>query len=163
MSKKRKTSNRTSIPLLKFDQKLVLNQWILSLFEAKNFEQLTLGMKEPEREGFDEDNISRFYYVLSSRLFERKELTSDILLAYDQNIVRYWKTITERRNMEGQILNLKYFQYLSLLFTEIYLDRYFQDSGKLLLDLSKHVEQFNLDKADRDKIEKVFVVLIIDF
>ena len=134
MSKKRKTSNRTSIPLLKFDQKLVLNQWILSLFEAKNFEQLTIGMKEPEREGFDEDNISRFYYVLSSRLFERKELTSDILLAYDQNIVRHWKAITERRNMEGQILNLKYFQYLSLLFTEIYLDRYFQDSGKLLLD-----------------------------
>ena len=134
MSKKRKTSNRTSIPLLKFDQKLVLNQWILSLFEAKNFEQLTIGMKEPEREGFDEDNISRFYYVLSSRLFERKELTSDFLLAYDQNIVRHWKAITERRNMEGQILNLKYFQYLSLLFTEIYLDRYFQDSGKLLLD-----------------------------
>jgi len=134
VSKKRKTSNRTSIPLLKFDQKLVLNQWILSLFEAKNFEQLTIGMKEPEREGFDEDNISRFYYVLSSRLFERKELTSDILLAYDQNIVRHWKAITERRNMEGQILNLKYFQYLSLLFTEIYLDRYFQDSGKLLLD-----------------------------
>jgi len=134
VSKKRKTSNRTSIPLLKFDQKLVLNQWILSLFEAKNFEQLTIGMKEPEREGFDEDNISRFYYVLSSRLFERKELTSDFLLAYDQNIVRHWKAITERRNMEGQILNLKYFQYLSLLFTEIYLDRYFQDSGKLLLD-----------------------------
>lgn len=153
----RKTRKKINPPLtqppLKFDQKLVLNQWILSLFEVKNFEQLTIGMKEPEREGFDEDNISRFFYVLSSRLFERKELTSDILLAYDQNIVRHWKTITERRNMEGQILNLKYFQYLSLLFSEMYLDRYFQDSEKLLLDLNKHVEQFNSYKADRDKID----------
>jgi hypothetical protein len=111
---RKKNSPAFTQPPLKFDQKLVLNQWILSLFEAKNFEQLTLGMKEPEREGFDEDNISRFYYVLSSRLFERKELTSDILLAYDQNIVRHWKTITERRNMEGQILNLKYFRNSSI-------------------------------------------------
>ncbi|MEK7308141.1 MAG: hypothetical protein AAB089_03635 [Nitrospirota bacterium] len=50
MAKKRKIS-QTSTPPLKFDQKLVLNQWILSLFEVKNFEQLTIGMKEREQSG----------------------------------------------------------------------------------------------------------------
>lgn len=151
MAKQKKTSQAQ--PPLKFDQKLVLNQWILNLFEAKDFEQLAKGLKAPEYEGLDEDNISRFHYVLSARLFQRKELTSDILLAYDQNIVRHWKAITERRNMGGQILNMKYFQYLSLLFTEIYLDRYFRDEDKLLADLNNYLDQFNDDKADRDKLD----------
>ena len=151
MVKQKRTSKAP--PPLKFDKKLVLNMWILNLFEAKDFEQLANGLKDPAHEGLDEDNISRFHYVLSGRLFQRKELTSDILLAYDQNIVRHWKTITERRNMDGQILQMKYFQYLSLLFTEIYLDRYFRDMDRLLLDLNNFVDQFNDEKADRDTID----------
>lgn len=138
---------------LKFDQKLILNQWILSLFEVSDFNQLTESLKIPDFEGFSDDNISHYYYVLSQLLFERKELPSDILLGYDQNIVRHWKKITEKRNLAGHVLNPKYFQYLSLLFAEIYLDRYFRDSTALLNNLNNYVDAFNNGKTERDKVE----------
>jgi len=37
----------------------------------------------------------------------------------------------------------KYFQWLTLLFAEIYLDRYFKDPEGLLDDLNGYVERFN--------------------
>jgi hypothetical protein len=76
-------------------------------------------------------------------VYHNEELPNDLLLAYDENIVRHWKRITERRNRGGHVLHMKYFQYLALLFTEIYLDRYFRGPEKLLADLNAHVEAFN--------------------
>ena len=77
---------------LRFDERLVLYHWILNLFEISSFDKLAAGIKEPEQEGFDEDNVTRFYHVLNARLFDRRELPSDILLGYDQNIVRHLHT-----------------------------------------------------------------------
>lgn len=151
-SRSQSRSRRAGEARLKFDERLVLNQWMLSLFEAGTFEQLADMLKDPAYEGFDENNISRFHYVLKGRLYERQELSADTLLAYDLNIVRHWQAITEKRQRKGNQLNSKYFQYLSLLFTEIYLDRYFRDPAQLLADLNKHVAEFNADKADSDKI-----------
>ena len=48
------------------------------------------------------------------------------LRRYDLNVVAHWQAITAQRNkLEGHELQMKYFQYLSLLFTELYLDWYF--------------------------------------
>ncbi|MBU4455829.1 restriction endonuclease subunit R, partial [Patescibacteria group bacterium] len=113
---------KTKAKPLKLDKKLILNQWMLELFEAPSFERLAEGIKNPELEGFDADNISLFHHVLKARLFQRAELPTDLLLAYDQNIIRHWKQITEKCNRASHVLYPKYFQYLSLLFTEIYLD-----------------------------------------
>lgn len=133
----------------------MLNQWMLSLFEVSSFDQLAEGMKTPDLEGFDEDNISRFYHFLRARLFDRAELPFEVLLNYDQNIVRHWKAITERRNKnDGRTHHPKYFQYLSLLFTEIYLDRYLRDHQKLLADLNAQVDIFNADKPERDRVNR---------
>ncbi len=150
---KSKLKNKKLEKPLKFHEKLVLNQWLLSLFEVASFDALTVNLKTPELEGFDEDNISKFHYVLRAQLFEHPELPPDLLLEYDQNIVRYWKRITEKRNLQGHILHPKYFQYLSLLFTEIYLDRYFRDPEKLLESLNQHVQTFNEWKQERDQIK----------
>ena len=109
---------------LKFHEKLVLNQWVLRVLGVESFEQLAEGLKAADLEGFDEDNISRYYYALRARLSGRKGLSSDVLLGYDQNIVRHWRTITERRNRGGQLLYPKYFQYLSLLFAALLIDHY---------------------------------------
>ena len=55
-----------------------------------------------------------------------------LLLEYDQNIVRHTQRLNERRIARGEEpIVWKYFQYLSLLFTEIYLDRYFRDPAAL--------------------------------
>ncbi len=116
--------------------------WMLDLFGVATFEDLAKHMRDPVFEGFNEDGVSRFHQCLKL-VFERPDLPTDLLLAYDENIVRHWRTITAKRNVEGQSLYPKYFQYLCLLFTEIYLDRYFRDSERLLADLSAYAERFN--------------------
>jgi len=128
--------------MIKFEHRLVLANWMLDLFGMATFEDLAKHMRDPAFEGFNEDGISRFHQCLKL-LFDRPELPNDLLLAYDENIVRHWRAITEKRNAEGQRLDLKYFQYLCLLFTEIYLDRYFRDPEKLRTSLNDYAERFN--------------------
>ncbi len=143
-------ARRPQAPAMRFDQRLVLNQWILGLFEADSFIPLTDGLHDTALEGVDENNVSRFHHVIATRLFPRQQLNRDLLLAYDQNIVRHTQAISARR---GEPLRWKYFQYLGLLFTEIYLDRYFRDPDQLLNDLNNHLATFNADKADRDQVK----------
>lgn len=135
---------------IKFDHRLVLTNWMLDLFGVATFEDLGKHMQDPAFEGFNEDGISRFHQCLKL-LFDRPELPNDILLAYDGNIVRHWKRITARRNVDGQNLYPKYFQYLCLLFTEIYLDRYFRDPEKLLSDINAYAERFNAGDTPQQK------------
>lgn len=133
---------RTEKPL-GFEQRLVLQQWVLGLFGVRSVESLApKSFRMPERERFDENGISHYHHELRL-LFDRPDLPQDLLLAYDQNIVRHWRRITERRNHLGPFLYPKYFQYLALLFTEIYLDRYFGNPERLLAQLNEHVEAFN--------------------
>jgi hypothetical protein len=143
MTKHRQKRNRRKAKnKLKFDQRLVLTNWMFSLFGVATFEGLGKHMRDAASEGFDEDGISRFHQCVKL-LFDRPELSNDILLAYDGNIVRHWKRITAKRNADGQNLYPKYFQYLCLLFTEIYLDRYFRDPEKLLSDINAYAKRFN--------------------
>lgn len=139
-----KSSARTA---LRFDRRLVLHQWMLGLFEAGTFEDLARHLRDPGLEGLTPDNTTRFCEALTGRLFERGELSRDILLGYDANIVRHWRAITERRSGTA-VLWPKYFQYLSLLFTEIYLDRYFRDRARLLEDLNAHTAVHNGTAGD---------------
>jgi hypothetical protein len=131
---------------LKFEQRLVLVNWVLDLFGAATFEDLAKHMRASDFEGFTEEGTSKFHHCIRL-LFDRPKLPNDFLLAYDENIVRHWKRITEKRNAETKPLYPKYFQYLCLLFTEIYLDRYFRASEKLLADLNAYAERFNGGKT----------------
>src|SRR5688572_23087346 len=121
-----KAGKRTKAPLLPLDKRLVLNQWMLGLFNVVRFEQLKGLLGGDNLEGVDSENVSKFHHVLKQSLLRLTGgLTPDLLLAYDQNIVRHWKAITDRRNrIEKRVLWPKYFQYLALLFTEIYLDHF---------------------------------------
>jgi hypothetical protein len=140
---------------IKFERRLVLANWMLDLFGVVTFEDLGKHMGAPnythEFEGFNEDGVSRFHQCLKL-LFDRPELPNDVLLAYDENIVRHWKRITEKRNADGNNLNPKYFQYLCLLFTEIYLDRYFRNPDKLLADLNAYAERFNAGDTHQQRV-----------
>lgn len=133
---------------LRFDQRLVLNQWITSLFEVPSFDDLADRLRSADLEGYDEVNVAKFHRQLVLRL-KRDLLPDDLLLTYDANIVRHWQRITSRRS-DGQRLYMKYFQYLALLFTEIYLDRYFSDEDLLLDALNKQVVAFNMGKKQED-------------
>jgi hypothetical protein len=147
---KSRRTRQPQAPALRFDQRLVLNQWLLDLFEVDSFIPLTEGLQDTRLEGMDENNVSRFHHVIAARLFQRKQLSRDVLLAYDQNVVHHTKAISARR---GEPLRWKYFQYLGLLFTEIYLDRWFRAPDQLLSDLNEHVANFNADKSVRDQVK----------
>jgi len=132
---------RSRAPALRFDQRLVLNQWMLRLFDVSSLESLTTpDMKRPECELLDDNNVSLFYHELTRPLFDHPKLTNDDLLRYDSNIVKHSEAINARRR---EPIRWKYFQYLALLFTEIYLDRYFRDPEGLLDELNAQVERFN--------------------
>jgi hypothetical protein len=151
-TQKRSNAKAKAQPL-PFPQQLVLNQWMLGLFGMRQFEELADKLDDPQFEGFDDENISRFYGQIVALPSRDSSLTPEVLLEYDQNIVRHWQTITERRNRDGHQLYPKYFQYLALLFAEIYLDRLFRDADGLLQALNEHVADFNVDKAPQDRIE----------
>lgn len=134
-------TQRGAVPIpLRFDQKLILAQWMLSLFEVKSFEDLASDLKAPELEGLDTNNISLFYNQLVNRTVEREKLSDDDLLRYDNNIVRHTAAISARR---PEPVQWKYFQYLGLLFAEIYLDRWFRDPKGMIDDLNAFLIDFN--------------------
>jgi hypothetical protein len=130
-------------PSLPFPKRLVLNQYILSLFGVKSFEELSINVNKMENEGWTEDRISKFHYaVLHALPLEGAELNRDTLLAYDQNIVSHTLAIQGKR---PETLRWKYFQYLALLFTEIYLDRYMNNRQDFMKSLNKYCDDFNFD------------------
>lgn len=140
-------------PQLPFPHKLVLNQWMLSLFNVKRFEELAAHLRDEALEGMDENNVHRFHHALTAQFFNLTQLSTDALLRYDQHIVRHTQRLNERRLTRGEDpIVWKYFQYLSLLFTEIYLDRYFTDAKALLASLNGQVAAYNADKPEPDQI-----------
>jgi hypothetical protein len=136
-----------------FACKLALNQWLLSLFHVKRFEELAEHLQREDLEGLDENNVHRFHIELSKQFPELPALPLSQLLEYDQNIVRHTLRLNERRITRGdEPIVWKYFQYLALLFTEIYLDRYFRDAPALLKSINAQIEAYNADKPEADQI-----------
>lgn len=138
-----------------FSQKLVLNQWLLGLFGVERFDDLAIHLKDDEMEGFDDNNIHNFHKAICLHISNKKrpELTNDILLEYDNEIVTTLGVINQQRNLRGEpAIIWKYFQYLALLFTEIYLDRYFTNPLELLKSLNKQIVSWNQDKSKIDKL-----------
>jgi hypothetical protein len=145
-----RANNRPQVP---FAYKLVLNQWLLSLFNVKRFEDLAEHLMNKALEGLDENNVHHFHHALTAQLFNLTHLPTDLLLEYDQNIVRHTRRLNERRIRRGEEpIVWKYFQYLTLLFTEIYLDRYFRDPKALLAALNTQAAAYNVDKPEADQI-----------
>jgi len=142
-----------SQPQVPFSHKLVLNQWLLSLFNVKRFEDLAEHLRNMALEGLDENNIHHFHHALTAQLFNLTQLPTELLLEYDQNIVKHTQRLNERRITHGEEpIVWKYFQYLTLLFTEIYLDRYFRDPLALLRELNTQVALYNADKPEPDQV-----------
>ena len=119
---------------------------MLSLFEVKSLEELSSDLKEHRLEGVDEEGRTLFYHRLTQRLFQNPHLGKEKLQEYDANIMRHTKAL--RRDIKW-----KYFQYLTLLFVEIYLDRYFNEKERLLKELNAHLETFNEELPKSERIE----------
>jgi len=135
---------------MKLQSRLILNKYLLSLFGVNRFaasEDENLFGSHNLRdvlinsdEGFNEEGMSYFLInLISSNLDINKELVNKLKL-YDQNIRQYLEYINTKR--EKPII-LKYFQYLAVLFTEIYLDKYFNHRAEFLNELNYFVNNEN--------------------
>lgn len=142
-----------------FHNALVLNKYFLSLFGIDSIGRKIIGkngveifpeLKLSVNEGYTEEGNTIYLQTLLNHQYPTEHLSKEMLQEYDENIVRFTKQISERR---GEEIVWKYFQYLSLLFTEIYLDKYFRNKAKLLAELNKYLEEFN--QKQREEIERV--------
>lgn len=134
-----------------FHQELVLNKWVMRFFKGDGLAALKQRLGDDQHEGIDEDGQSLFFHELTRNLFEVDWISDTDLRRYDINIVQYWQEITKHRNqLEGHVLNMKYFQYLSLLFTEIYLDWYFNKPQELLNGLNEELEYYRQEPGAED-------------
>ena len=129
-----------------FHKELVLNRWMLRFFNTEHLSALKMRLGDDRHEGIDEDGQTAFFHELIRGLFNPNLVSESDLRRYDLNIVGHWQAITTQRNkVEGHELQMKYFQYLSLLFTEIYLDRYFNKRQAVLDGLNEEMVRYRAE------------------
>lgn len=140
MATKKQTKKRS------FHQELVLNRWVLGFFQGGTLAALKMRLGDDRFEGIDEDGQTKFFHELIRGLFDPNKVPEADLRRYDLNIVGHWQAITAQRNkLEGHELQMKYFQYLSLLFTELYLDWYFNHRQDLLDGLNEEMTRYRTE------------------
>lgn len=144
---------------LPFRHHLVLNQWLFSLFGFDSLcGQFPVGEREaPTLEAFRDrfqligetsGRNAEGEHLLLQRI--RENLTEDTLLSdeqlleYDRRIKAVTDTINEARLAASEEpIEWKYFQYLTLLFTEVYLDYLFTKPEELITALNQQIERWN--------------------
>ncbi|GAI13095.1 unnamed protein product, partial [marine sediment metagenome] len=85
-----------------------------------------------------EDGYSHYYHTLKG--LKGLQISPDQLAAYDLQIRVYVEHLNRFRTPPIQ---LKYFQYLAVLFSEIYLDRLFSSRATLISELNEFVAEEN--------------------
>lgn len=143
-----RVSNAGAAKKRTFHQELVLNRWVLSFFHGGTLAAIKARIADDRFEGLDEDGQTKFFHELIRGLFDPNKVPEQDLRRYDLNIVAHWQAITVQRNkVEGHVLQMKYFQYLSLLFSELYLDWYFNKRQALLDGLNEAMASYRSEEG----------------
>lgn len=131
-----------------FRHKLVLNAWLIREFGVNPLQQDSGKPVLPIRalgesirhaaEGLGADELHHFYHAFT--LSPQAVVTPADLLRYEENIVRHTEAINAQRSRK---IAWKYFQWLTLLFVERYLDCFFHRKHDLLDGLNAFVPAFN--------------------
>jgi hypothetical protein len=165
---KKPSKKKANLP---FSAQLVLNQWLWSLFglDSLNGRIVTHQKETPvlevfrerfqivgEAAGRNEEGEHDVLVKLLSETTQGIKITEDQLREYDRNIKVLTEKLNEARLAEGeQAFEWKYFQYLMLLFTEIYLDWYFNRPDALLVELNQQIDRWNEAYEDETAIDKL--------
>lgn len=121
-----------------FDDQLVLFRYFLHELKLDSLSALSEKLNSSEYEGVNESGNTYFYtYIARVCQMRGAAVTLEKLRLYDENICRHTRQIGEKRGG----LQWKYFQYVALLFTEMYLDRYFSDADAFCNDLNAWLRQ----------------------
>ena len=116
------------------ESRMVLHGFICDQFGYENLRAM-LNRLDGLSQGFIVNAASRFFQVISADMDPYpKGVTQDDLARYDANIIAHSQTLGM---VDDRGKSWKPFQYLALLFTERYLDLYFQDREVLIDALNK--------------------------
>lgn len=131
---------RRTATQVSFDDQLVLFRFFLHELKQDSISALGNKLNSTEYEGVNE-NGNTYFYTYIDRVCQMKgaAITPEKLRLYDENICHHTRQIGEKRGG----FHWKYFQYIALLFTEMYLDRYFSDADAFCDDLNTWLRQVN--------------------
>ena len=120
------------------EKRMVLHRFMCNQFDYASLRAM-LKRLDGLPEGLAENNTTRFFQTLSNYLHPYPtEATQNDLARYDENIIAHSQTLGMTIE-KGK--SWKPFQYLALLFTERYLDLYFQDAEILIEKLNRWKRQ----------------------
>jgi hypothetical protein len=125
---------------MRLEDSLVLNRHFHMFLGADSIDDLKTSLKYCQG-GVGPDGHSYFLGTILGRSglkIEREDLER-----YDFHVMNYESRLSKARGR----FTLKYFQYLAVLYTEIFLDRLTQDPKGLLLELNNTVENLRKDHA----------------
>ena len=133
------------------DNHLTLHAWLNKCFRYETTRSLLSDVEKVD-EGFDPDGHSPVCKFLMYRA-ELNPKIEEALPIYDANIKRHLAAINNKRT---QPIVLRYFQYLALLYTEIFLDWKFNRPEELLRQLNAFVQAHNDAKTSGDTKDTLF-------
>ena len=126
----------------RLEEYLILNRYMHYLLGAEDFETLK-NLLRPLPEGPGGTGQSHFF----ERLITQPDLRipSARLEAYDRRVMDYETRLRKaRRDFQG----FRYFQYLALLYTEIYLDRLTENPTAFAAELNQFLEDVRNEETD---------------
>ena len=131
-----------------FSEKLILNKYLFWLIGVKEFEELQKYFRDPSLMGINSDGRSKLSVAFIDRYEDKIKIPIEDLEEYDLNIIRALESLNRNRFED---IELKYFQYFSLLLVEIYLDRYFAGKQRLLKELNTFLALYNKNEGEEVK------------
>ena len=133
------------------DNHLTLHAWLNKCFRYETTRSLLSDVEKVD-EGFNPDGHSPVCKFLMYRA-ELNPKIEEALPIYDANIKRHLAAINNKRT---QPIVLRYFQYLALLYTEIFLDWKFNSPREFLRQLNDFVQRRNDARAPGDATDSLF-------
>lgn len=124
---------------MRLEQSLALNRYFHGLFGARGLEELKQTLSRVE-EGPAGDGQSYFYGAVAG--LRGLRVSRQKLQEYDGRVMGYEARLAKARGRFA----FKYFQYLCLLYTEIFLDRLTDDPVKFLRELNAFLDGLKKDE-----------------
>jgi len=136
---------------IKLEQRLVLVDWACLKLGYESNKAMLQNLRDVD-EGFDGKGSSYLVQAIAARGSKCKVARED-LDRYDANIRAHLNYFNKHRK---ERLTLRYFQYLSLLITELFLDRRFNHEATLRKELNQFVARRNSRRGPGDMQDPEF-------
>ncbi len=127
----------TRTPAVRLDENLVLQRYLLTRLDLAGIEEARQLLGARDLEGSTADGASRFLEELLLRK-TALQTSEPKLRLYDENVQRHTQQVNAKRQ---PAVTWKYFQWLTLMACEIYLDEALGDARGLVERLNAEVEE----------------------